>query len=113
MELLGIAHTAMGHHGGLAGGKTGFRRQIFRGIGFRPARLARVVQGGGFPDHGVGGFQMGPGRRKRMLDRLILADGPVKDHTLLGVIHCLAQGRPAQADRFRRHQNAFGIDAVD
>ena len=47
-----------------------------------------------------------------MLDALILADRPVKDDTLVGILGGPLKGHAAQADAGRRSQHPLGVHPV-
>ena len=71
-----------------------------------------VVKRGGMEDHQVGGFELHPAGRKRMLDGLVLSDRPAENHALFGVAGSTLQRRAADADRLRRDQDALRIHPV-
>ncbi len=48
-----------------------------------------------------------------MLNTLVLPDRPTEDNTLVGVISGFFQRATANANRLRRHQDAFGVEAIE
>src|SRR5688572_12494414 len=84
--LARVAEAAEGHRRLLTGVEAGLAGEIFRRIGLRPARLAGVIQRCRLERHQVRGFEGHPVRGERVLDRLVLADGPVEHDALLGVL---------------------------
>src|SRR5262249_18342200 len=97
---------------GLAGGKGRLGGKIFRSICFCGARRTVVIECCGLERHEVGGFELHPAFRQRMLDGLVLADRAAKHNSLARVGGGLAQGGAAKADGLRRDQSALGIHAV-
>ena len=92
--------------------KPGLGRQILGRVGLHPARLARVVQGGRLEHHQIGRLQLHPAFRERVLDSLVLADGPAEHDALLGVARRASQCGAADANGFGGDQDALRVHAV-
>ncbi len=112
MELLGVAVAAMRQDRPLAGVVGRTRTEILGRVRLGAAFLAVVVEPGGLEGHQVGGFERHPALGQRMLDRLVLADGPAEHDTLLGVLRGARKGGLADADCLRANQHALGVQPV-
>jgi hypothetical protein len=111
--FLGEREAAIGGERRLGGVPSGFRGEQFRHIGVCAALLAVVEQRGGAAADHVSRFELGIGAGQWELDALVLADRPVENDALLGVVDALLQQPAAVADAFLRDQDALGIRAVE
>ena len=103
MVLLGVAEAAVGLHGLVGGLKGGIRRQPFGHVRLRAAGLALVQQPAGLADHQLRGVQPNPRFAEGKRNALVLADGPVEHHPLVGVAHRPPKRRPPDAEGFRSY----------
>ena len=82
-------------------------------VGVGAAFLAGVEQGGGAAADHVGRLDLGIGAGERELHPLVLADRPVEDDPLLGVVDAFFEKPAAVADAFLGDQDALGVHAVE
>lgn len=102
----------MGQDGALTGFIGGLGGEELCGVGVLAGLVARVVEAGGLVDGEARGFEFHPAGGERVLDALVLADGPAEDVALPRVQGRAPQGREADADGFGGDQDAFGVHAV-
>ncbi|MEY3185004.1 MAG: hypothetical protein RLZZ613_1692 [Pseudomonadota bacterium] len=109
MIFLGIAHTAVGHDGCFARMVSRFSRKILRSVSLGAAGLPLIIKPGSTHRHPMCRLQFHPALSQRMGNGLILANGPIKDHALIGVSLRSSERDSAQAYSLGRNQDTFGI----
>ena len=102
----------MGEDRAFAGAVAGARAQKFRGVRLHAAGLARVVAPRRLENHELRRLELGPALRKRVLDRLVRADGAPENDPLAGIARRPPERRAADADALRPDKNALGVEAV-
>ena len=103
----------MGLHAGFGGVPCRLRRQELGDVGFLAAGQACLEQRRRLAHDHVGALQLGIGARDRKLHALVLPDRAVEHHPLIGVFRRGANEPLGVADRFMRHQDALGIQAIE
>ena len=91
----------------------GVRGQIFRSVGLRATRLSRIVERGCAQRHQFSCVQFRPTLRQRMLNGLILTNGPPEDHSFVGVAGRFSEGAPSDSNRFGGNQYPFRIQTIE
>ncbi len=113
VELLGVAIAAEGLEGRVARLEARLGGEELGRVGLPAARAPRVEEPRRLEAHQLRRIELGQSQGERMGDRLILADGAVEDHALLGVLGGALEGRAPDSHRLDAHHDALGIEGVD
>jgi len=86
---------------------------VFGGVGIGVSLLAAVVGGRCPQSHQLGRRELDPAPGERMVDRLVLADRPAKDHPLAGIGSGAAErDRIGDQDALRVHAMQDLVEAL-
>src|SRR3546814_17257678 len=111
MIFLGVAEAAMGRDRLPGRIVAGARRQEFGAVRLGATRLAAVVEPRRLFDHQPRRFQIHPFLGEQVLDALVLADRPVEDDAIPGILGRAAQPITADTDHLGADAHAFGAEA--
>src|SRR5688500_14580329 len=112
MILLRITHTAQRQHSGVTGLEAKLAGEIFTCIRFDTAVFSHIEQSRSFHHHQFGGFELRPALRQRMLNALVLTDGPVEDDTFACITRGARDRSATNADRFCSDEHTLRIESV-
>src|SRR5262245_6862789 len=113
VELLGIAVAAVGLEGDVARLEAGLGCEELGGVRLGAAGPSVVEEPRRLHTHEPRRLELRPRERERMSDRLVLADRPVEDDALLGVLHGAIERGPPDADRLDPSEDALGVHRVE
>src|SRR5437773_583074 len=112
VELLGVAVAAVRLERRVARLEPRVRGEELRRVCLGAARPAVVEEPRGLQAHELGRLELGPRERQRMRDRLVLADRPVEDDTVLGVLNGALERGPPDPDGLDAGEDALGVERV-